>query len=178
MDNDKIDFYKWINKKVIEKLKRTHFENQKDINLLILYDFVSDYFDVKDNKVRIGVQKITDRKISILTKRLRENLNNQRFDIVDMRMTLKFVKNSPELELLFKFANDVLDSDKKGYVIGFIDGNDDTIDNIKTILARSQLYIKHTTSLDNYADQYKRDHKLKDDDLSKEMVIVIEKKLN
>ncbi len=173
-EDNKIDFYKWVNKKVIEKLKKKHFENV-DINLLILYDFVSDYFDIMGNKIRVGVNKINDKKIQILTKKLNDVMANKTFNIIDMRLTLKFIKNDTQLELLFKFMNSMLSDG--GFIIGFINTGEDTISYLKNLLDKSQLYIKHTVPLDEYVVQFKRDHKLDNDNFSGENVVIIEKKL-
>jgi hypothetical protein len=173
-NDNKIDFYKWVNKKVVEKLRKKHFENT-DFKILVLYDFVSDYFDIMENKVRIGVNKITNKKIQTLTKKLQSVINNDTFNIIDMRLTLKFIKNDTQLELLFKFMNNMLSNN--GFIIGFININEGTLQYLKSILINSTLYIKHTISLNEYVNQFKKDYTLETQDFSKENIVIIEKKL-
>jgi len=173
-DDNKIDFYKWVNTKVIEKLISKHFENMRP-KILVLYDFASDYFDVLENKVRVGVNKITEKKIQILTTKIKNAWGNNTFNIIDMRLTLKFIKNHTQLELLFNFMNSVLSDN--GFIFGFINVHDDGLEQLEDILTNSMLYIKHNVSLDEYIGQFKKDHFIENQDFSKESIIVIEKEI-
>lgn len=111
---NRIDFYKNINYTVLNKL-----EKNKDSRVLILYDFSTDYFDIKNNKVRIGIKD--KNKFNILSKKLQdiENKLGGKFNVIDMRMSLKYGFNTEEdLELLFKFIQK--HKEKNGKIIGFI----------------------------------------------------------
>jgi hypothetical protein len=127
---NRIDFYKNINYTVLNKL-----EKNKDSRILILYDFSTDYFDIKNNKVRIGIKD--KNKFSILSKKLQdvENKLGGKFNVIDMRMSLKYGFNTEEdLELLFKFIQK--HKEKSGKIIGFINTQEEIE---KELMNRSEI---------------------------------------
>lgn len=129
---NRIDFYKNINYTILNKLDKS-----KDLRVLILYDFSNDYYDIKNNKVRIGIKNSNKTKFSVLSKKLLdiENKLGGKFDVIDMRMSLKYGFNTEEeLELLFKFIQK--HKAKNGKIIGFVNTQDEIQ---KELMNRSEI---------------------------------------
>jgi hypothetical protein len=89
---NRIDFYRTINNMIIK---------DKEKKKLIFYDFRENYYDMKKDKVRIGIKKCDHKKFKILEKKI-----NNKFDIIDMRMSLVYgFHNKDERKELFYFIN-------------------------------------------------------------------------
>ncbi len=150
---DKIDFYKWINQKIN---KRLH-SNGKN-NILILYDFENDFFDVKNEKIRIGIKKIDSKKIQKI-QHLIDSHHGAKFDAIDMRMTLRTIKIN--LDILFKFFYKNLKDD--GYVFGFMNND--------FIFKNKYFTVKQKLLLNDFLEEYKKDHKIIFDNADDESIV-------
>jgi len=120
---NRINFYKYVNYKILDKLKKD--DNTK---IMILYDFNEDYYDMKDNKVRIGIKNADTKKFKNLDGKILniEKKIGGKFDIIDMRMSLRYGFNTKiERNRLFKFVCNHLVNG--GHVIGFVNSKNDIL---------------------------------------------------
>lgn len=114
---NRIDFYKWITDRTTKMI-------HKPKNILIFYDYQENFFDIKNNKIRIGIKNADKNKFKSLAKLLSETLKNQKIDLIDLRFTLKYdFNNEDQINLLFNFVSKHLSND--GVIIGFINSLED-----------------------------------------------------
>lgn len=156
--NKRIDFYKWINKKI-----QSQIEYNKSGYQLILYDFYTDYFDIKNKKIRIGIEHITNDKLNLLYEKIKLIMDNNYFDLIDMRMSLRTIDDTDKLISLLKFIKKITNKESCiiGFVnfidpiVGFLNDNDviDKKDEEWTIHSEDDKYIAHISD-DNQNIQY------------------------
>jgi hypothetical protein len=159
---NRIDFYKSINYTILNKLEKNTTKT------LILYDFSTDYYDVKNNKVRIGIKNANKKKFQNLTKKI---LNFGKFDVIDMRMSLRYGFHTDEdLELLFNFIQK--HKNNNGKIIGFVNTQEeiekelmnhseiDKGDEIWSVNTVNDEYCNNTIIVKN-KEEIKKDHKIK-----------------
>ncbi len=126
--DERFDIYKLINKKIIGKISKKI--NTDSPNILIIYDFLSDFIDCKDNKIRIGISGLSEKKIKGLMTKVYEVTKIKKFNIIDLRMTMKYLASEEEIESLFNFFGEYLE--KNGYIIGLVNSSYDVVKNLNT----------------------------------------------
>ena len=170
MNDNTINLYKWIDKTITQSISKT----KDNIQIVIFYDFASDYFDHTDNKIRIGIMNISDDKIQKLINRMKKLKLPTQFDIVNLRLTLKYIKNIDQLEIIFKFINELLLSG--GYVVGLINNDDKLLENIKNLIKNTSLYIKYIYDIRKYASKFIEKHEIDKNDVPNDNILIITRK--
>lgn len=115
-------FYKIIGTHITRKILNKLPNNKH--NIMILYDFFDNYYDVSEstsNKVRLGIKDFTHDRLKYLHSRMRslETFWKSKFDIIDMRHTMRYeINDGNDVNMLFEFMENHLSDN--GYIIGFI----------------------------------------------------------
>ena len=133
-----INFYKWVNRKVISKLINKNFD--ENVRIMILYDFDDNFLDIKDNKIRLGVQQINSNQLDSLFAKF--HIEFTQIDLVDARMAFKSLENS-KIKLLIKYIDTLLIDD--GYIIGFC--KCDHSNDLDKLLKEFSFHINHKIKL-------------------------------
>jgi len=135
---ERIKFYKHINKKIV-KGKRE----------LIFHNFDKNYYDVKNNKIRIGIKDANVKKFKEINKR-----NIGVFDVIDMRFSLRYGYNDIySRKELFNFVKKHLEQD--GDIYCFINREEDllkVVENIDIINKGDEIWIPQINS-NNHIDE-------------------------
>lgn len=98
-------FYKYTNKYFVNKLL---FQNKNNGLIVIIYDYSDDYFDIKDNKIRIGIDNLNNNRFCQI-------LNEKKIFMIDLRMSMRYIDINKLMKIL-KFLVKYLD--KNGYILG------------------------------------------------------------